>query len=41
MEALYESIRLTGSNIICLNIVLNIKIEFIAYLPMVVVADIT
>jgi hypothetical protein len=38
VEALYEHIRFTGINIIYLNIVLNIDIEFIAYLTMVVVA---
>lgn len=38
MEALYERIRFTGINIIYLNIVLNIDIEFIVYLTMVVVA---
>jgi len=41
VEALYESIRFTGINIIYLNIVLNINIEFIVYLTMVVVAHIT
>jgi len=41
VDALYERVRLTGSNIIYLNIVLNIKIEFIAYLTVKVVAYIT
>jgi hypothetical protein len=40
-EALYESIRITGIDIINLNIVLNINIEFIVYLTMVVVTYIT
>lgn len=35
-EGLYESVRLTGINIIYLNIVLNINIEFIVYLTTVV-----
>lgn len=38
MEALYESIRFTGINIIYLYIVPNINIEFIVYVTMVVVA---